>query len=189
MFSVIYNTPLFYQVVLNLSAAGSGVRLIPNSIGSSIGSLGYGILMAKTVRHRLISLTFVGTLLLAWNVGVLSSVHRSRPSRDFQHFHSHLGTIYLCVSGSSRCWRIYHNPSHCTNLGCARQRSMPLGVFLTIDQATATGMSYLFRSTGQVVGITTTQCVLQNLLKVWLKARIHVPNADYVTLQPPRSMC
>jgi len=48
------------------------------------------------------------------------------------------------------------------------------------DQATATGMSYLFRSTGQVVGITTTQCVLQNLLKVWLKARIHVPNAEYI---------
>jgi len=56
MFSVIYNTPLFYQVVLNLSAAASGVRLIPNSIGSSIGSLGYGMLMAKTVRHILTSL-------------------------------------------------------------------------------------------------------------------------------------
>jgi hypothetical protein len=48
-FSVIYNLPLYYQVVLNLSAAGSGLRLIPNSIGSSLGSLGYGLLMAKTV--------------------------------------------------------------------------------------------------------------------------------------------
>jgi hypothetical protein len=48
-FSVIYNLPLYYQVVLNLSAAGSGLRLIPNSIGASLGSLGYGLLMAKTV--------------------------------------------------------------------------------------------------------------------------------------------
>jgi len=57
VFSVIYNAPLFYQVVLNLSAAASGVRLIPTSIGSSIGSLGYGMMMARTVRHTLNPLT------------------------------------------------------------------------------------------------------------------------------------
>jgi hypothetical protein len=41
-------------------------------------------------------------------------------------------------------------------------------------------MSYLFRSTGTVVSITTCQCVLQNLLKKWLTERIHGPNAEYV---------
>ena len=49
-----------------------------------------------------------------------------------------------------------------------------------LDQAIATGMSYLFRSTGSVVGITTTQSVLQNLLKMWLTQRIHGPDAEYV---------
>jgi hypothetical protein len=49
IFSVIYNMPLFYQVVLNLSSAKAGLRLIPSSIGASLGSLGYGIAMAKTV--------------------------------------------------------------------------------------------------------------------------------------------
>ena len=49
-----------------------------------------------------------------------------------------------------------------------------------IDQATATGMSYLFRSTGSVVGITASQCILQNLLKKWLTERIQGPNAEYV---------
>ena len=49
-----------------------------------------------------------------------------------------------------------------------------------IDQAAATGMSYLFRSTGSVVGITATQCIIQNLLKMWLTERIHGPNAEYV---------
>jgi hypothetical protein len=48
-FSVIYNLPLFYQVVLDLNAANAGIRLIPNSIGASLGSLGYGMLMAKFV--------------------------------------------------------------------------------------------------------------------------------------------
>ena len=49
--SIIYNMPLFYQVVLNLSSAKAGLRLIPTSIGASLGSLGYGMAMAKTV-HR-----------------------------------------------------------------------------------------------------------------------------------------
>jgi hypothetical protein len=45
-------------------------------------------------------------------------------------------------------------------------------------------MSYLFRSTGTVVSITTCQCVLQNLLKKWLTERIHGPNAEYVPSPP-----
>ena len=65
-FSVIYNLPLFYQVVLDLSAANAGIRLIPNSIGASLGSLGYGILMARTVDLKVISL-MSGPLLLAWD--------------------------------------------------------------------------------------------------------------------------
>jgi len=43
-------------------------------------------------------------------------------------------------------------------------------------------MSYLFRSTGSVVGITTSQCLLQNLLKKWLTERIRGPNAENVCL-------
>lgn len=64
VFSVIYNLPLFYQVVLDQSAAQAGLRLIPNSVGASLGSLGYGMLMAKTVYPRSFTLT-VGPLLLA----------------------------------------------------------------------------------------------------------------------------
>jgi hypothetical protein len=48
-----YNLPLYYQVVLNLPTAKAGIRLLPISIGISLGSLGYGLLMAKTVRFRL----------------------------------------------------------------------------------------------------------------------------------------
>ena len=46
---MMYNVPLYYQVVLNLSAASAGLRLIPFSIGASAGSLTYGLAMAKTV--------------------------------------------------------------------------------------------------------------------------------------------
>ena len=46
---MMYNVPLYYQVVLNLSAASAGLRLIPFSIGASAGSLAYGIVMGRTV--------------------------------------------------------------------------------------------------------------------------------------------
>jgi hypothetical protein len=48
-FSIIYNLPLFYQIVIYLPAAKAGFRLLLNSIGISLGSLGYGLLMARTV--------------------------------------------------------------------------------------------------------------------------------------------
>ena len=49
LISVIFNLPLFFQVVLNLPSGKTGLRLIPSFIGSSLGSLGYGMAMAKTV--------------------------------------------------------------------------------------------------------------------------------------------
>ena len=48
-FSIMYNLPLFYQVVLGISAGEAGIRLIPNSIGGSLASLSAGLIMAKTV--------------------------------------------------------------------------------------------------------------------------------------------
>jgi hypothetical protein len=49
-FSVMYNLPLYYQVVLDLPAAKAGFRLLPLSVGISMGSLAYGMLNAKKVR-------------------------------------------------------------------------------------------------------------------------------------------
>lgn len=70
-FSVMYNIPLYYQVVLNLSAASAGLRLIPYSIGSSAGSLVYGMAMAKTVFPHALEISrrlMKGPLLLVRNL-------------------------------------------------------------------------------------------------------------------------
>ena len=79
-FSVIYSLPLFYQVVLNLSSAKAGLRLIPISIGASLGSLAYGVIMGRTVCQLHISL-IEGKILLAWNDSLCLSTHRSRITR------------------------------------------------------------------------------------------------------------
>ena len=94
-----------------------------------------------------------------------------------------MGTFFLYYSSGDWFWRDNYSVINRFNFVCAYQRSVLVSFHkLILDQATATGMSYLFRSTGSVVGITTSQCVLQNLLKRWLTARIHGADAEMVTL-------
>ena len=121
-----------------------------------------------------------GTILLAWYVCVRFSVCWNSNSEYIQCIHSSMGTFSLYCSRRDRFRRNHHRPVNCFNLFGRHQRPSHLIIHLIVDQATATGMSYLFRSTGSVVGITTTQCVLQNLLKTWLTKRITGPNAEYV---------
>lgn len=106
-FSVIYNLPLFYQVVLNLSAAKAGIRLIPNSIGASVGSLGYGMLMARTVRLLSADLT-VGPFLLAWDLGVHVPIYWYSTIIYLQYLHAVLAALYFGGPGWHRFWRIDH---------------------------------------------------------------------------------
>jgi hypothetical protein len=47
--TVLYNLPLFYQIVFDLSAGQAGLRLMPYSLGAALESLGYGYLIGKTV--------------------------------------------------------------------------------------------------------------------------------------------
>src|SRR5579862_1202905 len=92
-----------------------------------------------------------------------------------------MGTFPLYYSCWDWLWRNAYGVIDCVDLISVYQRLLSQSLNLIVDQATATGMSYLFRSTGSVVGITTSQCVLQNLLKRWLTARIHGSNAEEVS--------
>lgn len=49
------------------------------------------------------------------------------------------------------------------------------------DMAAATGMSYLFRYTGQVTGVAMSSAVMQSMLSSQLKKRITGPNAAEVS--------
>src|SRR5579871_357135 len=120
-FSVIYNLPLFYQVVLDLSAANAGIRLIPNSIGASLGSLGYGILMARTVDLKVISL-ISGPLLLAWDERLHLPVRWDWFAGHFQHFNSILGALYLRCTSRYRLRWINNGSPNCFDIISAAGR-------------------------------------------------------------------
>jgi hypothetical protein len=134
-FSVIYNLPLYYQVVLNLSAAKSGLRLIPNSIGSSLGSLFYGVLMAKTVFPYIVSLFIgLGTILLAWHVGLCISGCWDGNSSYVQCLHSRMGTFHMYCPCRDWFRRNYHRFINRLDLIGAYQRSFP-AVFIINSRA------------------------------------------------------
>lgn len=127
-FSVIYNTPLFYQVALNLSSAEAGLRLIPTSVASSLGSLSYGIIMAKTV-CQFYAYLILGTVLLARNQCVCISNNRDRAASNIQHINTNLAAF--CLYYAFRIWfRCNYNPtSHCSDLLCSYRRSLLLYTF------------------------------------------------------------
>lgn len=51
-----------------------------------------------------------------------------------------------------------------------------------VEMATITSMSYLFRSTGGVIGISGTSAIFQGVVKDILVEKIKGPNAEKVLL-------
>ena len=125
---------------------------------------------------------FAGAVLLARHDRLWAPIYRMWIVGNTGYIHTCLGAFRLHVPRGVWIRRVNHIAPHCSYIVriYRRFRSKILMTLTIIDQAAATGMSYLFRSTGSVVGITITQCVLQNLLKTWLTERIRGPNASYV---------
>ncbi|WFD41808.1 hypothetical protein MPSI1_000444 [Malassezia psittaci] len=152
-FGILFNVPLYFTAVAGKSASNAGMHLIPNAITASACSLGSGLIMGRTGKYRMMMLT----------AGVLAF----------------LGPLGMC----------FWNPKHTSDT--AYWLTMPwggaaFGSTLTItlvaliasvdpkDMAPATGVTYLFRAVGSVLGISLSNTLLQNSLKYNLRNR-HVP--------------
>ena len=147
VFALLYYGPIYFQVILNLSATGAGVRLIPQSAGAAIGSLGSGLLMRATGRYRLLNI-FVQILSIAAAALILGTFNVNvQTAPPF---------IYLLMNG--------------TAYGCMLTITL-ISLIAAVDhkyQAVITSASYAFRSTGSSIGITIASAVFQNLLKAGL---------------------
>lgn len=141
-FVVIFNIPLFYRAVLNLPAAKAGERLIPGAVGGSIGSLGLGLLMAKTGKYKLFMLG--SAILLVGCSLLIHSLHTQ--SALWQQF------LYLVPGGFG------YGGLLTTTLVALLSSIEPS------EMAAATGTSYLFRSSGSIVGISVSASLLNALL-------------------------
>lgn len=146
-FVIIFNLPLFYRAVMNLGAADAGKRLIPGAVGGSIGSLGLGLLMAKTGKYWWF-LVASASLVIACTVLIRTLGIDSSLAKQF---------LYLIPGG----------------LGYGGLLTTTLVALLSSvsseEMASATGTSYLFRSTGSIVGISVSANILNALLALRLQ--------------------
>lgn len=160
VFAMFYYVPIYFQTVMGLSTTAAGVRLIPQSVGASIGSLGSGIIMRATGKYWWLNaclqvLTVISVLLIA------------------TLFNGELAAwppfVILLLSGIA-----YGGMLTITLLAL-------LSAVGHEHQAVITSASYAFRSTGSTIGITIASAVFQNILKQGLWERFEgFPDAEEV---------
>ncbi|EJT97595.1 vacuolar amino acid permease [Dacryopinax primogenitus] len=154
-FSGLYNVPLYFSAVRLTSATESGLHLLPNSVALSIGSLFSGWIMRHTGRYW--SLNLFGAFL-----PILSSTLFSLWTRNTSDFHLWFDIIPSGFGHSSLI------------------TSTLIALIASVDRAdlaVATGISYLFRTTGQVLGVSLSSAVVQGLLNKYLHERITGPGS------------
>ncbi|GAA5833772.1 hypothetical protein JCM9279_001622 [Rhodotorula babjevae] len=157
-FSILYFYPQFFEIVKQKSASEAGAHLLPNSIALSVGSLFAGWIIRRTGRYYWLIVTTSGLPVIA----LVSFVFLTESSG---WFHTWLAIL----------------PS-----GFGFASVITAGLIAIIasvdrsDMATATGLTYLFRYVGQVVGVASSASMLQSVLNAQLKSRIVGPDAPRI---------
>ena len=148
-FSLIFYGPIYFQVK-GLSTTQAGVRLIPQSIGTAIGSVSTGLVMRWTGKYYILNICIQIIFTAAY--ALLSSFTLATPAWE--------PVLALLLAG------IGYSGTLTTTL---------LALISAVDhkdQAVITSASYAFRSTGSAIGITIVSTVFQNILKVKLRAQL-----------------
>lgn len=148
VFGLLFYLPLFFQVQ-GYSTTAAGARLIPQAIGTSLGSLGSGIVMRATGRYMLFN--YFSMFLQVLSTGLICTLKLTTP--PFLPF------IYFFLLGAA-----YGSMLTVTLVGLISAVSHEF-------HAVATSASYAFRSTGSTIGITIASAVFQNVLKSGLWSR------------------
>ncbi|RUS23203.1 hypothetical protein BC937DRAFT_90787 [Endogone sp. FLAS-F59071] len=156
---IIFFAPLYFQAIQGTTASKAGVNLIPKVIGASVGSLSSGLYMSRSGNYQ--SLT------------------------RFAFFLTILGSAGLKLWGLEydRFW-LYAVPLVLDGFGFGTGLTTTLIALLASveqkDIAVAASMSYLFRATGSVLGVSICSAIFQALLKSELIANIHGPDANEI---------
>ena len=146
VFSLLFYGPIYFQV-RGLSTTDAGLRLIPQSLGTAVGSITTGLIMRWTGRYYILGVC-VETLFVAANA-VFASFQLNTPTWQ--------SILAFCMAG----------------LGYSGILTTTLLALISavehIHQAVITSASYAFRSTGSAIGITVASAVFQNVLKIRLQ--------------------
>ncbi|KAL5000127.1 major facilitator superfamily domain-containing protein [Aspergillus recurvatus] len=148
VYALLFYLPILFQVQ-GLSATASGARLIPQAIGTSIGSLGSGALMRYSGRYKTYS--HITMLLLVVSSALICTLKPDTPTA--------LPLLYFLLGG----------------IAYGSMLTITLVALISaVDHehhAVITSASYAFRSTGSSIGITIGSSVFQNILRSGLWSR------------------
>jgi MFS family permease len=147
-FMILFYIPIFFQVK-GLSTTAAGARLIPQSVGGSVGSLGCGLIMNRTGKYKALSLSVLACYCI--------------------------GTGLLCTLGMDTSdWPAYIY-QFLIGLGYGGMLTVTLLAVISAvphdHQAVITSATYAFRSTGSTIGVTIASAVYQNILVASLHSR------------------
>jgi len=149
---------LYFSAVRLSSSTNAGMHLLPHSVALSTGSVLAGWVMRRT--GKLYKFTLASVLLQ-----VLASLLVSMWGDRTSQWHLWLDIVPQGFGMAS--------------LLTTTLIAIIAGV-AKADVAVATGITYLFRTTGQVLGVSLSAAVLQAVLFQKLRERIQGPNADEI---------
>lgn len=149
--ATVFYIPLYFQVVNNLSATESGVRLIPPLFCSVAGAIVTGQIIDRTGRYYWWSI-------IALCVSVIGAIIVSLSSSVFKF------SWGLIIGGC--CIAFGTGSTITTTLMSVISNVEPE------DVAIATACTYLFRSLGSVIGISLGSTVVQQTLRTELLSKL-----------------
>ncbi|KAL8825964.1 MAG: hypothetical protein Q9191_004093 [Dirinaria sp. TL-2023a] len=148
-FALLFYGPIYFQVK-GLSATQAGVRLIPQSLGTAVGSICTGLIMRWTGRYYFLGVGVLSIYVLS--LATTSTFNLTSPA--WEPF------VVFLLAG----------------IGYSGMLTVTLLALISAvaheHQAVVTSASYAFRSTGSTLGITIVSAVFQNVLKIELWNRL-----------------
>ncbi|KAJ3814948.1 MFS general substrate transporter [Lentinula aff. lateritia] len=136
-----YYLPLYYQI-LGASATGSGVRMLPFSLGSAFMSAISGVVVSKTREYRLVMWISWAIFVVGYGLMTMLDSHSNTAMKELYPFVAAIGIGCL-----------FQTPL------IALQAAMPLK-----DMATSTGAFGFIRTLGGTVGISVGQVIFSSTL-------------------------
>ncbi|KAJ3787422.1 MFS general substrate transporter [Lentinula aff. detonsa] len=136
-----YYLPLFYQI-LGASATGSGVRMLPFSLGSALTSALSGVVVSRTKEYRLVMWLSWAIFVVGYGLMTMLDSHSNTAMKELYPFVAAIGIGCL-----------FQTPL------IALQAAMPLR-----DMATSTGAFGFIRTLGGTVGISVGQVIFSSTL-------------------------
>ncbi|CAK9441294.1 uncharacterized protein LODBEIA_P51630 [Lodderomyces beijingensis] len=156
VFTTLFYIPIYFTSVMSLTASQNGLRLVPNFLGVSCGSVGAGYYMKRTGKYYKLAV-FSGILSI---LGVVKITLLTPQTPVWQQF------ILLIPSG----------------LGYAAILTVTLLALIAAApmkfQACTTSIQYTFRSTGSTLGVSIASAIFSNIVLQQLTRNVNAVVSD-----------